>query len=278
MNTNKTLWFDAERTQYYLIPDTQVLPDGDLALHTLMGRECHVEAETVASWLVTQADAETHLSSSAMGLFMNATKTFAGLLSSLTPPQSQESSANDYLTNTVLAKFLGISPEELQNNPHLGQAGLQKIFASLADILADTIAEDPERLDNAREQIKNFRETLATQEVYIHNQIEDLPDKVHAWYTQSANKGVFHQIETLLRNTADKAQHSDPDAPLDIQTLLTELSKGLNHIFSSKEETPEAQQERYRKMARESIEATWGEKTPTFDFRKLWEEHNKNKG
>lgn len=278
MNTEPKyiLWVNADLSQYYLIPTEASLPEGDLLLHTLAGRAQQVDAEAAATWVVSRAEAETFLQNAAATLFQGAPGLIAGLFpetaAAPTTPVS-EPEAGGALSLAAIAALLGMPVEALQNNPQLNQLGLHRLLIGLADVLADVIAGDPARLDVARERVRQFRADLSARDIHVHARLEALPDKVAAWYAKSEQKVAFHNFEALLRQLAERVQPSDGSAPLDLQQLLAELRAGLAAVFGEPSETPEQRRERYRAMARRTLDQNT---PPKFDFKKLWAEYNKS--
>jgi len=53
-----TLWSDAARSRFFLVPDEKKLPPGDLILRTITGRVQRVDAIAVAPFEVTEEQAK----------------------------------------------------------------------------------------------------------------------------------------------------------------------------------------------------------------------------
>ncbi len=58
-----SLWSDAHRTRFFLIPDDQQLPSGEFAIHTITGRKLAVDPVSVAQFEITEAEAKKWLES-----------------------------------------------------------------------------------------------------------------------------------------------------------------------------------------------------------------------
>jgi hypothetical protein len=169
--------------------------------------------------------------------------------------------------------LLGIPTEAFKRDPALGGLGLHNILKTLADLLADVIADDETRLAAARERVRRFRLDLEQSGIEVHPRLDELPDKIHAWYTISADQAVFHQIQAILQTTADRWRVAYEQGNTDYAALLAEVLQDVQAVFAEEEETDEQRQRRYREMARTSIEATG---VPKFDFKKLWAEYNQS--
>jgi len=263
----KTLWFDLERTQYYLIPEDAVFPEGNLAIYTLSGQTQHVDPTAVTLWTATETQASNHLQFTTLQLFEGASETLASFFTQRTPPTLE----GDTVSPDLIAMLLGVTPDALANDK-FGQVGLHNIFRNLADILANVISDDDSQLQTARQQLQSFRANLQGENINVHPQIELLPDMIHAWYQKTDQKPIFHQFQELLQTTAERLEQANQQEGLTSQQVLTELIHNVRLLFTEDLETPEQRQQRYREAARQSLKSAWGGAPPTFDFKKLWHE------
>ncbi len=56
-----TLWTDAARTRYFLIPDDKEFPSGDFTLRTLTGRKMKIEEGSLAEFELSEEEAKEWL-------------------------------------------------------------------------------------------------------------------------------------------------------------------------------------------------------------------------
>ncbi len=68
-----TLWSDAARTRFFLIPDEQQLSPGDFRIHTITGRKLTVDAAAIASFEITEEEAKKWLESQ-LGSFLDSAR------------------------------------------------------------------------------------------------------------------------------------------------------------------------------------------------------------
>jgi hypothetical protein len=59
--TDRTIWLSRASGRIFLVPDDVALPTGEFVLHNLLGEEREVDAEQVAAFECTPAQAEAHL-------------------------------------------------------------------------------------------------------------------------------------------------------------------------------------------------------------------------
>lgn len=273
----QTLWIDFSQSQYYLIPDDQALPAGPLRLATLGGRVLLVDPDAAAPRIVTEAAAQAHLQAEAFASLSGARNVLADLLTATVPeiekdPAEPEPGATEPAFDPLLL-LLGIPTEAFKQDPALGGLGLHNILKTLADLLADVISDDETRLAAARERVHRFRLDLEKSGIEVHPRLDELPDKIHAWYTVTDDKAAFQQIQAILQTTADRLRAAYERGETDYATLLADVLQDVQVVFAEEEETDEQRQRRYRDMARSSIEATG---LPKFDFKKLWAEYNQS--
>ena len=270
-----TLWIDFAQAKYYLIPDHQVLLAGALRLATLGGSVQLVDPAAAAPWMTTEAAAQSHLQAEAFASLSGAKNVLADLLNATVPEVEQDPAEPEPAESTIdpLLLLLGIPTEAFKRDPALGGLGLHNILKTLADLLADVISDDETRLAAARERVHRFRLDLEKSGIDVHPRLDELPDKVHAWYTVSEDKEAFHQIQAILQTTADRLRGAYEQGESDYATILAAVLQDVQAVFAEDEETDEQRQRRYREMARSSIEATG---LPKFDFKKLWAEYNQS--
>lgn len=67
-----TLWSDAPRTRFFLIPDDHTLPPGDFPIHTITGRKQEVDPTTLAPFEKTETEAKEWLESQFGGMLETA--------------------------------------------------------------------------------------------------------------------------------------------------------------------------------------------------------------
>ncbi|CAG0933346.1 hypothetical protein TFLX_03015 [Thermoflexales bacterium] len=278
-NDKLSLWIDFAQSQYYLIPEEQELSSGELRLVTLTGRARHVDPDAVSQWAVSETAAQAHMQAAALDFLSGAKSKLADLFSAAASAVEveEEAAAPDQVaaepTLDLTLLLLGIPTEALKRDPALGGLGLHNIVKTLANLLGDVISGEETRLAAARERVRLFRAELEKSGVQAHPRLEALPDKIHAWYTATGDKSAFHQVEGMLQTTAARLRLAYEKGEVDYQSILADLIQDVRSVFAEEEETYEQRQQRYREMARSSIEATG---VPKFDFKKLWAEYNQN--
>lgn len=265
----RTLWVDLAHTRYYLIPDGQELPEGELRLTTLTGRTWQVAPASVSQWIASEAAVQAHVQAAVLDFMMGTRNALLEWLPEQPSAAEGETTTPAQPADDLTMLLLGVSTGASQRDPALGSLGLHNIVKSLADLLDDVISGDEKRLSAARKRVRDFRTELEKRGVQVHPRLDALPDRLYAWYTASDDKSVFHRIEQTLQMTAARLRTAHEKGDADVQSIMADWAQGIRAALSE-EETPEQRQQRYREMARASIEATG---LPRFDFKKLWAEY-----
>ncbi len=149
-----------------------------------------------------------------------------------------------YLQDRILEFFkqsqIQVSPQDLRD-----------FLNSLADALANTIAADDTRLENARRWTREFRLKLGQLGVEVDSNIEAWPDVIRASYVASTNQAGFHDLAEWLHDLAAQIDQPTGDTT-DLADTLSRLGKFLDGLFKAPE-TEEERQQRYREMARQAM-------------------------
>lgn len=266
----RSLWFDFSESRYYLIPSGEPLPEGDLMLVTLTGGRQFVDSAAVAAWEVDEGAAMAHVQAGVVHSFANVQASLAHFFSSLVPPaeeEAQEPSTPSGEDLQLLAGVFGVASTTLQV-PAGSRAGFEHFLRCLADTLEDCIAEDAGRLQAAHRRLDDWRAGLKTQDVEVGSRLDDLPERIRAWYFLSDEPHKFHEMVELLRTFATRMRHAPQDGAA-LQDTFQDVSQALNELFDASESEAE-RKERYRALARAGVE---GARLPTFDFKQVWQSY-----
>jgi hypothetical protein len=67
-----TLWSDAARNRFFLVPDEPQLPSGDFRIHTITGRHQNVDPAELSPYEISEAEAKKWLEHQLSGLLDSA--------------------------------------------------------------------------------------------------------------------------------------------------------------------------------------------------------------
>jgi uncharacterized membrane-anchored protein YjiN (DUF445 family) len=163
----------------------------------------------------------------------------------------------------LVATLLGVTPEELQNNPEAAQAAFVKISTNLQEVLGDSTSENSTQIEAARSHLHSLRETLRTQGFDTSEDIEKLPDLLQEVLSSPKIEQYLQEMLAKLQALADKNDQS-PEA---IGQTINEIIQTLNKELFGEEESRQEQERRqeYKKLADDAIAQSFSKlKIPSF--------------
>ncbi|MCG8420188.1 MAG: hypothetical protein MJE77_19835 [Proteobacteria bacterium] len=199
--SEKTLWFAFDGQGYYLIPDDAELPDGPLALRTVLGRERAVDANAVQEFRAAEEEIAEHIKHAAEKRLAAIKDTVSGVLSGLSQAWAQASDqiapdaeiddsadpgrfegerevASDAESSSASAASARTSgqpdrPGRSSRRSSSGQAGASSrataLWAALTGQNAQEIASDPE-------SIKRGAQTIAGEFIQLVRDVTEAGD------------------------------------------------------------------------------------------------------
>lgn len=151
----------------------------------------------------------------------------------------------------LVATLLGVTPEELQNNPEAARAAFVKISTNLQEVLGDSTSENSTPIEAARSHLHSLRETLRTQGFDTSEDIEKLPAVLQEVLSSPKIDQYLQEMLAKLQALADKNDQS-PEA---IGKTINEIIQTLNKELFGEEESRQEQERRqeYKKLADDAI-------------------------
>ena len=205
-----SLWINSTRTRYFLIPNNQNLPPGNFTIQTLTGitKQVDVKALTPLEITVEQAKPyfQTELEQSIQQV-KNAFSAFAGFAAAA-KGQTTSNTKPPQPSSNPIATLLGMSPEELRDNPQAIKAGWNNLVDGFKDVLRGATSEDTTHLEIARTRMRQLREHLQTQGVEVNNSIEELPNKLRENYLVSEKEPNLQESAAKLKEATEKVEKS----------------------------------------------------------------------
>ena len=151
----------------------------------------------------------------------------------------------------LVATLLGVTPEELQNNPEAAQAAFFKVYTGLKELMGDSTSENSTQIEAARSHLHSLQETLRTQGFETSEDIEKLPDLLQEVLSSPKIEQYLQEMLAKLQTLADKNDQSPEAVGQTIDEIIQALSKEL---FGEEECRPEEERrQEYRKLAEDAI-------------------------
>ncbi len=244
-----SLWIDAKRQRYFLIPDNQKLSRGRFVISTLTGTQKKVTQTAIANFEISESAAKAYLENEMNQAMAQAKIAVSNLMffstktSEKTPPTSTKAE--------IISSLLGVSFEELQNNPEAAESAFVNIYTQLKQFLSDSTSENYTQVENARSRVRHLREILQAQGINISEEIEELPNKLQEVLSSANLEEYLQQIVVKLRDLTEEIEQSPDGVGQKIDETIKSLSKDL---FSDEEkELEQKKKQDYQQSAENAI-------------------------
>ncbi|MEQ8972640.1 MAG: methylated-DNA--[protein]-cysteine S-methyltransferase [Coleofasciculus sp. C1-SOL-03] len=205
-----SLWTNSTSRRYFLIPNNQLLSPGNFTIRNLTNESKEVELKAITNWEITTEQAQPYIEvklTKAWQKTKNALSTLTNLATAAQGKMPSVNNSSETQTNPI-ASFLGVSPQELSNNPNAIQERWQNIFAGFQDMLQAATSEDPAHLETARSRMESLREHLQAQGVEVDEAITELPHKLREKYHSSETDPNLQESSTKLKEATEQVEQS----------------------------------------------------------------------
>ena len=257
LNEQCSLWTDSKRSRYFLIPEKQKLARGSFVICTLTGIKKKVTQTAIASFEIPETEAKAYLQAEMNQAMAQAKTAFSNLVSFSTgasqepPSNPTPSSEQTSSVSNIISSLLGVTPEELQNNPEAAQTAFVNIYTELKEFVDESTSKNPTQVEAARARVRSLRETLQAQGVNITEDIEELPNKLQEVLSSSKIEGYLQEIVTKLRDLADQIDQSPDAVGQKIDETIQSLSKDL--FVDEEKRQEEKRKQDYKQSAQNAI-------------------------
>ena len=198
----KTLYSNADNSRFFHIPGSVDLPEGEFTLRSLRGRTMRVHEASVGIFEVPEAvakeiaGAEMEAIARMAGRFMSGAGSFLrGIASQLPNPQVPRPDIDKQ--RGIVADALGVTDEQLGNDPQAVIEGVKEIGRGIETLLRDAIAQgvtESEDIEARQQALVNFLKEHMGEDAAIT--AETLPQKLRDFLTDP-------QLESGLRKAAE---------------------------------------------------------------------------
>jgi cell fate (sporulation/competence/biofilm development) regulator YlbF (YheA/YmcA/DUF963 family) len=154
-----------------------------------------------------------------------------------------------------MAALMGVTPEEVQNNPATAEAGLQNLLSQLKTVIHGSLSEDPAQLEAARDRIRSLQVTLKYHSIELGEALEKFPDRLHELQRFSKQTPDLQQTTAKLRELADKIDPSSADKGRSLGEVMAAFVQTYQKLFGKEDEAQaeERRQQEYREIADKAI-------------------------
>jgi len=214
MPGSSTLYANPSQTRFYLIPDDAEVPSGGLVLRSLTGRRKDVALDAVEVYEISEDRAKEITRLEIGRLTRQATGFLAGVGAFMQgvadrakehpePPPHGPREAN-------VAEALGITPDQLRNDPEAVIDGLKRMWSGLQVALKDALDTNKEADEATRARVRFIAEMAGADVDAAETTVEDLRTRIHdLLMSQELEKRVreatarLNEISAEIRASAD---------------------------------------------------------------------------
>ena len=255
MNTKAatSLWIDRTRTRYFIIPDSQEIPSGDFEIYAINGNKKTVLLNEIASFKVTELGAKDPLQIETSRGLEKFKKSFLHLI--ICSNQNSRSSEEPKTVQNFLAAILGITPQELANNPEAARGNFLNLYSDLEKLLDTSTEIDLDRAKNNYEIWLSLQERIKAQGIDIE-QLEqelaaELPETLEKLFAGGNVDQLLPKITSKLQELANYLDGSSELTGQKIDEIVADFNRDL---FPEQEKKLEKKRkQKYKKSAQDAI-------------------------
>jgi O-6-methylguanine DNA methyltransferase len=222
-----SLWTNTTHRRYFLIPNQQQLPTGNFTIRNLRNESQEVELKAITNWEINTAQAQLYIEVELTKAWQQTKKAFSTFTNFATAAKGQTPSVNDSSQTPAnpIASLLGISPQELSDNPNAIQERWQNVFAGFQDIVQAATSEDDTELETARSHLESLRKYLQGQGVETDEAITELPNKLREKYHSPETDPNLRESATKFKEATEQVEQSFTKMLETIKEGATKLQK-----------------------------------------------------
>lgn len=273
IEAKRTLWLDSTRSHYFLIPDSRDILNGDFIIYNLNNEKIKIDRTALNPFEITESEAQAYLQNEISQAIEDAKNAFSNVVTFSLEKESPPSQSSAKPQTTILelvAALLGITPQELQNNPASVQAGLQTLLIEFKEVIDCSLSEDAAKLALARGRMRSLQTTLKTQGVDLGENLENFTDKLHDLYFSKTPTPYLQELTVKLRKFADKIDSAAIEQ--NFGEALINFVNSYYEVFGNEDELKEKQrrEQEYKQLANDAIAQSLKDfKMPSLDFQDL---------
>ncbi len=160
-----TVYTNPTQDRFYQLPEGTEIADGDLILRSLRGDKRMVDA-TAATQFEVDADTAKALVRDEVRSFTKNAGTAMSTLGDVLRAASQKSvpkpSGNQTAPADVLARALGVTSDQLRNDPSAVKLGLSSVLQGLAQAVQEATSDAPVDKERTEARVRSVAEALGS--------------------------------------------------------------------------------------------------------------------
>lgn len=237
------LWTNSTRSRYFLIPVDQQFSSRDFTIRSLADETQNVDLSAIAPFEISREDAKAHIQAELNNAFKRTREAFATFtdLAATVQGQSTIAAQASQLPKNPLATLLGISQEELAENPDAVKESWQNLVQGFHDVLQGTTSDEPTHLDMAKTRMQQLQHYLQAQGINVDDSIQDLPNKLRKKYHSSQSEPTLEASADKLQEATQKVSRSFNDLFQTLRDSATKVREAMEEAKANHPKQPESQ-------------------------------------
>ncbi|MBW2255617.1 MAG: hypothetical protein JRI25_13595 [Deltaproteobacteria bacterium] len=222
MSESSTLYANPSQTRFYFIPDDAEVASGGLVLRSLTGQRKDVSLEAVEAYEIPEDRAKeiTRLeigryTRQASGFLAGVGAFMQGVADKAEERKGRKPGPGPREAN--VADALGITPDQLRNDPDAVIEGLKGMWSGLQVVLKDALATGKEADETTRERIRFVAELAGADIDAAETTVDELRTKVHDLL-------MSQELEERVRNATARLNEISAELHTSADSLAEEPS------------------------------------------------------
>lgn len=161
-----TVYTNPTQDRFYQIPQGADIAGGGLVLRSLRGETLSVDAGAAAAFEVDEATAKLLVKGEVKAFTKNAATAFSTLgdvLRAASHKSATKTSADRVSPSDVLAKALGVTSDQLRNDPSAVKMGLSSVLQGLARAVQEATSDTPEDKERTEARMRAVASALGAE-------------------------------------------------------------------------------------------------------------------
>ena len=235
------------KKRYFLIPPTAKLPQGPFMIVDMAGVPVAVSEQAILPYEKTKQEAKTHLlkqAEAATKIAQQRLEEFQKIETESNP--GGESNQEAQSITHLIYLMMGITPEQLKDNPEATKEGIQDVFQGIKTFL--------EKADLKEHPPREIKKQIEQWEIDLDLNIEDLIQAAKPMAAQMEGieipEALQSQVKDLLGGYLNQLDQTDGA----VDKFYQQMDKIYHNLYGDIEKQKKAdQQKRIRKSIKSSI-------------------------
>lgn len=216
-----TVYTNSSQDRFFQLPKDAELAEGDLLLRSLKGDKRMVDAQAALAFEVDEATAKDLVKQEVRAFTKNAAtalSTLGDVLRSASNKELPTPSADQTPPENVLAGALGVTPDQLRNDPSAVKMGLTSVLQGLAQAVQDAASSSAVDKEKTEARLRTVAQALgadAPDTSVVRESMQKLSaslnDPTLSAKIREASANIEQAAETLKARTESIVEELDSD-------------------------------------------------------------------